>query len=152
MAETSRHRSVADAARAWAARMSFVFGVFAVSGFVTSAVVFAKAPNLWLGSAGAAVAAGLGGATGWAVTCGRLPRPAWWRVAIAGGLGGVFLHPYFWFLGGCLSGRLPTMSEVLTGTQLSLMIVGIITIPAGVAASLCCRALAGRHFAGRRAA
>jgi hypothetical protein len=121
--------------------MAVVLGVFTALGFATCVLVFWAAPAQWPGLVLAASAAGLGGATGWAAVCGRLSQPAWWRAALAGALGGVLLHPYLFLLVGCLSGEFLSPSDLLKGCLFSLLVVGVITVPMGILAALCCRAL-----------
>src|SRR5262249_36011361 len=106
-----------------------------------SLFLFWEAPAWWPWIIVAALAAGLGGATGWVAVGGRLSRPAWWRAALAGALGGGVVHPYYWVLVGCASGELFSPSDFLNGCLLSLMVMGIVTVPAGIFAALRCRAL-----------
>lgn len=125
-----------------AGRAAVAFVVFSLVGFAVAGIVFAQAPNWWLGSAVAAVAAGLGGASAWLPVCGRAPRPAWWRAGVAGAFAGVLLHPYYWLISFTLSGDLPSAADLLHGVVFSLLAVGLITVPAGMVAGLSCRALA----------
>jgi hypothetical protein len=125
-------------------------GVFTVLAFFTSIVVFDQAPNRWSGSVAPAGAAGIGGLIAWAAICGRTSRPGWGQAAAAGALAGVLLHPCFWLLGAMQAGQLICISDLVRGSMLSLLVVGIITVPAGVVAGLCCRLLIGVGFATSR--
>jgi hypothetical protein len=126
----------------WTRQAASACGVFALLGFAVAGVVFAGAPRWWTGTATAAVAAGLGGASAWPLVCGRTARPPWWRAGVAGAVAGVLLHPYYWLLAGVGSGEVPTLAMVVEGSLLSLLVVGVITVPAGAAAGLCWRAAA----------
>lgn len=129
----------ANVIRAFAARAAVVMVVFTALGFATALVVFSH--ETWSSWALAGIAAGFGGVTGWAIACGRLGCPAWWRAAVAGLLAGVLLHPYYWFLAASTSYTDPSPSNILQGSLLSLMVIGVVTVPVGLGAALCCRGL-----------
>jgi hypothetical protein len=134
-------------AAAWAEQMTLVFCVFAPIAFAVSANWFSNAEGVWLmdgegvwlraGVAG--VSAGLGGAIGWAVACGRLARPAWGRVVISGMLAGLLVHPLYNFLVACISMEPISLGNVFSNSLFTVLVLGVVTLPAGVFAALCCR-------------
>ena len=131
--------------RSWARQIILVLCVFSLLGFATCALVFSQIPGRWTTSAIAALASSIGGVIGWAAICGRSSRPPWWRSAVAGALGGLILHPFWWLFAGLLKGDLLSLSELLLATTLSLLGAGYITLPAGLLAGLVCRALGRRQ-------
>jgi hypothetical protein len=119
--------------------MTLVFCVFTPIAFAVSAYLFSNDQGVWLGAGVTGISAGLGGAMGWAIACGRLARPAWWRVVVSGILAGLLVHPWFNFLGACISSQPISLRVLLTGSFFTLLVMGVLTLPAGVFAALCCR-------------
>jgi hypothetical protein len=139
----------ARVAAAWAEQITLVFCVFTPIAFVVGAYLFSDAPGFWLAAGVTGISAGLGGAMGWAIACGRLARPAWWRVLISGILAGLLVHPWFLFLGACISFQPISFRDLLTGWLFSLLVMGVVTLPAGVLAALCCRFIGGQLMRNR---
>src|SRR5688500_8815483 len=78
--------------------------IFSVLGFATALAVFWNAPRIWAGTSTAGLAAGLAGCVGWIALCAAWPRPAWWRVIIAGIIGGIAVHPFYFLLASIVQG------------------------------------------------
>lgn len=131
-----------DGRRSWVRQVMVAFGVFCGIGFAVAGLVFANAPNRWGGCFTAAAATGLGGAISWPLTCGRRTRPQWRRAVLAGGLTGILLHPFYWLIAGALSGEGLSPRQLVGSSLFSLLVVGVITVPAGALAGLCCRGVA----------
>lgn len=133
---------LADGRRSWAGQVALAFCVFGGLGFAVAGLVFAHAPNWGWGCIVAAAATGFGGAIAWPLSCGRRSRPQWRRAVFAGGLTGILLHPFYWLIAGALSGEGLTPRQVVESSLFSLLVVGVITIPVGVLAGLCCQGVA----------
>lgn len=145
MKATSRHHRNVYGWRQFFAQLVVVFVVYSLLGFATAAIVFAHAPARWSGSIVVAAAAGLAGVAGWAVVCGRCCRPAW-RAVLAGISGGVLVHPIYFLLVSIPCGGLLTLTELLQGTVFGLVVLGIITLPAGAVGALVSRACIGWYL------
>ena len=129
--------------RSWFRQLAIVAATFTLFGLFTSVFVFWNAPRIWSGVILAGVAAGVGGGLGWLLVCGNQLRPAWWRTTLAGIFAGVVLHPVYLLLSSLLTGELMVWSDLFTGSMFFLLIGGIITVPAGIAAAVACRIAGG---------
>jgi hypothetical protein len=133
---------MARLAAAWAEQMALVFSVSAMLAAALFILLLGRSPYFWSLVAQTALAAGASGMMGWALACGRLVRPTLGSVLLAGVLGGLLVLPCTMCLG--VLGTIPDgeqfslsdfMNEILLGWRLS----GVLTIPAGVLAAVCCR-------------
>lgn len=125
--------------RPWLKQSLIVIATFALIAFLMALAVFSNAPRIWSGSALVALAAGAGGWLGWLLLCGIQSRPAWWRTIAAGILAGVALHPFYLLLECFYAGEMIALSDFLMGSMFFLLVGGIISVPAGVAAAVACR-------------
>jgi hypothetical protein len=118
--------------------------VFVILGFTAALALFWRAPKVFEGSIVAALAAGLCGLLGWAALCSGTTLPAWWRVILAGVLVGIMIHPVYFLTESFVQADFLSPGDLFIGSLFSLIVAGIITIPAGIVAAALSRALIGR--------
>jgi len=48
------------------------------------------------------------------------------------------VHPWYNFFGACISSQPISLGDVFYGSLFTLLVMGVVTLPAGVFAALCC--------------
>ena len=120
--------------------------IFALVGFAAAVALFWQAPRIWEGSIVAGLAAGTGGFLGWTALCAGWAKPAWWRSLLAGVVAGIAVHPLYFFFLCALQRNWMAPSDFLIGSMFSLLVAGVITIPAGVVSAAISHVVSGRLF------
>lgn len=117
----------------------YVFCIFAVLGTAVAYAVFGPAPASISGCLIAGIATGFAGIISWALICGVTRIPDRVIACCAGIVTGVLLHPIYFFLTSGLEGLFLSLKDLILGSCFSLLVIGIITIPAGIFASMLIR-------------